>query len=392
MTRTLSQLRPVHVVGVGLHPYQRPSDTPYTALGVTAVRAALADAGIAWTDIESAYTGTATTAMGLSRLMYRHLGSTGIPMTQVENASASGSSAFRQACIEVASGLVDVAIAVGVDKPRQVSMPQSAAGVRDLVGDRVAPFTHFALLAQRYMHDHGATPKHFAQVAVKNSRNGALNPNAQRQKARTLEEVMAPPTMSGVLTRLQCTPIGEGAASAIVASGDAIDRLSLSRQRAVMVLSSAARSETVYEGENFDAALTRDTATEALSDAGVTPDQLDVVELHDAFTVEELLYIESIGLCGPGGAARALEAGEFDIGGRVAVSPSGGLLSMGHPIGPTGVGQICEITTQLRGEGGARQHPGARTGLAHMVGIGAVCLVHVLRRADGSLGPTSDWS
>ncbi|MGH1505987.1 MAG: thiolase family protein [Acidimicrobiales bacterium] len=378
MTRPLQDLRPVSVVGVGLHPYQRPSDTPYVALGVHAIRQALADAGLQWSDVETAYTGTATTAMGLSRLMYRHLGATGIPMAQVENASASGSSAFRQACIEVAAGLVDVAIAVGVDKPLQFSMPQQAAGLRDLGGNRVVPFTHFALLANRYMHEHGATPEQFAQVAVKNSRNGALNPNAQRQKARTLEEVLAPPQISGPLTRLQCCPIGEGAAVAIVASDDAIERLGLDKNRAVRVKSSVARSETVYQDENFDAALTAETATAALAEAGITAADLDVVELHDAFTVEELLYIEALGLARVGQAAAQLAEGQFDIGGRVAVSPSGGLLSMGHPIGPTGVGQICEITTQIRGEAGDRQHAGAQTGLAHMVGVGAVCVVHVL--------------
>jgi acetyl-CoA acetyltransferase len=368
------------VVGVGLHPYQRPSDTPYTALGVHAVRAALADAGLAWTDVETAYTGTATTAMGMSRLMYRHLGATGIPMAQAENASASGSTAFRQACIDVAAGLADVAIAVGVDKPLQAGSPQRAAGLRDLVGNRVVPFTHFALLAQRYMYDHGATAEQFAMVAVKNSRNGSLNPNAQRPKARTLAEVLGPPRISGVLTRLQCCPIGEGAAAVLVACDDAIERLGLDGDRAVRVLSSAARSETTYDGENFDAALTRETTAQALAEAGVTAADLDVVELHDAFTVEELLYIEAMGISPAGRAAADLEAGQFDIGGRVAVSASGGLLAMGHPIGPTGVGQICEITTQLRGEGGARQHPNASTGLAHMVGVGAVCVVHVLRK------------
>lgn len=380
MTTGLRELRPVHVVGVGLHPYQRPSDVPYTALGVHAVRAALADAGLTWPNVESAYTGTATTAMGMSRLMYRHLGSTGIPMAQVENASASGSTAFRQACIEVAAGLVDVAIAVGVDKPSRVSRPQRAAGIRDLVGNRVVPFTHFALLAGRYMHDHGATAEQFAMVAVKNSRNGALNPNAQRRKARTLDEVLTPPEISGPLTRMQCCPIGEGAAAVIVASDKAIEQFGLDPTRAVRVLASASRSEIVCDRENFDAALTRETVAQALGEAGVTPADLDVVELHDAFTVEELLYVEAIGISLPGHAGRDLQAGQFNIGGRVAVSPSGGLLSMGHPIGPTGVGQICEITTQLRGEGGDRQHPGARTGLAHMVGVGAVCVVHVLSR------------
>jgi acetyl-CoA acetyltransferase len=368
----------VRVVGVGLHPYQKPSATPYTALGVHAVRRALADASLAWTDVETAYTGTATTAMGMSRLMYRHLGSTGIPMAQVENASASGSSAFRQACIDVAAGVVDVAIAVGVDKPLTFSMPQRAAGIRDLVGNRIAPITHFALLANRYIHEHGATPEQLALVAVKNSRNGACNPSAQRRHARTLEEVLAPPQLSGPLTRLQCCPIGEGAAAAIIASDDAVRRLGLDKSRAIRVLASASRSETVYRGENFDAALTRETTAVALDDAGLTPADLDVVELHDAFTIEELLYIEAMGLAPAGKAASQLEQGHFDIGGRVAVSASGGLLSMGHPIGPTGVGQVCEIVTQLRGEAGDRQHPHATTGLAHMVGIGAVCIVHVL--------------
>jgi len=380
VTRLLRDLRPVSVVGVGLHPYQRAGDTPYTALGVHAVRAALADAGLAWTAVETAYTGTATTAMGMSRLMYRHLGATGIPMAQVENASASGSTAFRQACIDVAAGLADVAIAVGVDKPLRFGMPQIPAGIRDLSTGRMLPVTHFALLANRYLYEHGATPEQLALVAVKNSRNGALNPNAQRRRARTLDEVLAPPQISGPLTRLQCCPIGEGAAAAIVAADDAIRRLGLDASRAVRVLSSASRSETVYRGENFDAALTRETAKIALDGAGLTPADLDVVELHDAFTIEELLYIEAMGLAPAGRAASQLAEGQFDIGGRVAVSASGGLLSMGHPIGPTGVGQICEITTQLRGAAGPRQHPGARIGLAHMVGVGAVCVVHVLQK------------
>ena len=378
MSRTLGDLRPVYVIGIGLHPYQKPGATPYTALGVHAVRAALADSGLSWPDVESAYTGTATTAMGMSRLMYRHLGATGIPMAQIENASASGSTAFRQACIEVGAGLSDVSVAVGVDKPLAGNMPQRAAGIRDLVGSKVVPFTHFALLANRYMHDHAATPEQFGAVAVKNSRNGALNPNAQRQQARSLEEVIAPPMISGSLTRLQCCPVGEGAAAAIVASEEAITRLGIDRHRAIRVRASASRSETVYRGENFDAALTRETTQQALTEAGLAPADLDVVELHDAFTVEEMLYVEAMGLCGEGEAGSRLLDGEFDIGGRVAVSPSGGLLSMGHPIGPTGVGQVCEIVTQLRGEAAERQHPDAKVGLAHMVGVGAVCVVHIL--------------
>jgi acetyl-CoA acetyltransferase len=378
VSATLANLRPVWVIGVGLHRYQRPSPTPYTELGVAAVRAALADAELSWEHVQSAFTGSATTAMALSRLMYRHLGVTGIPMVQVENASASGSSAFRLACIDVAAGVSDVAIAVGVDKPLNLTSPQRAAGTEDLVGDRVLPVTHFALLAARYMHDSGATAEQIAAVAVKNSRNAALHPYAQRPKARSLEEVLAPPQISGVLTRLQCCPIGEGAAAAIVASEGALQWLGVDRSRAIRVRASVLRSETFYGARNFDAALTGETTAEALEEAGVTASDIDIVELHDAFSIEELLYVEEMGLCKPGQAASALQAGEFDIGGRVAINTSGGLLSMGHPIGPTGVGQIAELTTQLRGEAGSRQHPGAQLGVAHMVGIGAVCAVHVL--------------
>jgi acetyl-CoA acetyltransferase len=382
MGATLRDLRPVYVVGIGLHRYQRASEATYVTLGLTAVREALADAAVAFRDVESVYTGTVQLGAAPTRVMLRHLGATGVPMAQVENASASGSTAFRQASLEVASGLCDVALAMGIDKPAMVRLAPAAAGIRDLVGARVLPFTHFALLANEYMHRHGVRPEQIGQVAVKNNRNGALNPYAQRQKVRTLDEVMAPPLISGALTRLQCCPIGEGAAAVIVASDEAIDRLGIDRSRAVRVLASSTRTERVYPGaKNWDAELTRETTAQAYEQAGIGPDDLDVVELHDAFTIEELLYVEAMGLCAEGEGAALLARGETDIGGRCAVSPSGGLLAMGHPIGPTGAGQICEITRQLRGEAGPRQQPQARVGLAHMVGVGAVCVVHVLQRS-----------
>jgi acetyl-CoA acetyltransferase len=381
MGRTLKDLRPVRVIGIGLHRYQRASDTTYVTLGLTAVREALADAGIGWSDVESVYNGTALLGIAPTRAMLRHLGATGIPMAQVENASASGSTAFAQACLEVASGVSDVVLAMGVDKPAPMSIAASKAGIRDLVGARVAPFTHFALLTNEYMHRCGVRVEQVAQVAVKNSQNGAQNPYAQRQKARTLEEVLAPPQISGALTRLQCCPIGEGAAALIVASDDAIERLGLGASRAPRVLASVTCTERVYSGaKNFDAELTRETTALAYQQAGVGPDDLDVIELHDAFTIEELLYVEAMGLCGPGEGADLLARGATGIGGRCAVSPSGGLLAMGHPIGPTGAGQVCEVVRQLRGEAGPRQQPNARTALTHMVGIGAVCVVHVLQR------------
>ena len=382
MKKALREMRPVYVVGIGLHRYQRMSETPYVTLGLTAVREALKDASIAWPAVESAYTGTALIGMAASRPMLRHLGATGISMAQVENASASGSTAVRQACLDVASGLTDVSLAIGVDKPGPVAMAPAKTNIHDLVGRRVVPFTHFALLANEYMNRYGATIEQVGAVAVKNNRNGANNPYAQRQKAVTLEEVLAGPPISGSLTRLQCCPVGEGAAAVIVASDDAIEKLQLDRSRAVRVIASVSRTERVYRGaKNFDAELTRETVSQAYEQAQISPNDLDVIELHDAFTIEELLYVEAMGLCGEGEGARMIASGAADIGGKCAISASGGLLAMGHPIGPTGAGQVVEIARQLRGEAGVRQQPNARVGLAHMVGVGAVCVVHVLEKA-----------
>ena len=159
-----------------------------------------------------------------------------------------------------------------------------------------------------------------------------------------------------------------------------IRALGIDASRAIRVVSSAARSERPGPASDKDATLTRETIAAALDDAQIAPNEIDVLEVHDAFTIEELLYTEAAGICGEGESVHWLKEGAFDIGGRCAVSTSGGLIAMGHPIGPTGVGQVAEITQQLRGESGARQHAGARTSLAHMVGLGSVCYAHVLRR------------
>ncbi|HWD67252.1 MAG TPA: thiolase family protein [Caulobacteraceae bacterium] len=381
MTTTLNDLRPVYVAGVGFHRYQFISDTPYVELGLTAVRAALADAGLAWPAVESAYFAKALLPMAPGRAMLRHLGATGIPIVHVENASASGSAAFRHACMEIAAGLADVVLVVGVDKPMPAGRAESLARIGSLADDAIAPFTHFALLADAYASRTGASVEDIALVAVKNHRNGSKNPFAQHQKERSLEEILGGKKIAGGFTSLQCTPVGEGAAAVIVASEEGLRRHGLGLDRAVRVASSAGRSQRVYDdATRYDAMLTQETAAIALKDAQITTAELDVVELHDAFTVEEVEYVEAIGLCADGQAVPLLKEGAFDIGGRCAVSASGGLIAMGHPIGPTGVGQIGEITRQLRGEAGLRQHPGARTGLAHMVGVGAVCYVHILQR------------
>jgi acetyl-CoA acetyltransferase len=381
MARALKDLRPVYVVGIGLHRYQFLSATTYIELGLTAVRAALADAKIEWPCVESAYIGRALLPMACGRPILRHLGASGIPIVHVENASASGSTAFRHAAIEVASGIHDVSLVLGIDKPMPIARGESLTGIGNLADDGIAPFTHFAMLGDQYASRYGVKTEDFALVALKNHRNGTKNPFAQHQKERTLEEILGGKRISGTLTSLQCTPVGEGAAAVLVASEDGIKRLGIDASRAVRVTASAGRSQRVYDNATrYDAMLTEETTKIALREAGRKPSDLDIVELHDAFTVEEVEYVEAMGLCPDGRAIHELKEGAFDIGGRVAVSPSGGLISMGHPIGPTGVGQIAEIVRQLRGEAGTRQHPGAKVGLAHMVGVGAVCYVHVLEK------------
>ncbi|WP_428248382.1 thiolase family protein [Ferrovibrio sp.] len=383
MAKTLRDLRPIYVVGVGLHRYQNRSETPYVELGLTAIRAALADAGIAWGANETTFFGTASLGMAGGRAMLKHLGANGSAVVHLENASASGSAAFRAACIEVASGLSDVGLAVGVDKPRLSGAVRAfeQTGIENLADDAVSLPTHFALVASEYTSAYGLSAEDIALVAEKNHNNGALNPYAQRQQTRTLDEILGSRPISGMLTALQCCPIGEGAAAALVMSQDAIERFGIDGKRAVRVVSAVTASEQVNDRVSADAELTGTTVARALAEAALRPDQLDVIEVHDAFSVEELVYLEAIGLAKPGQAIHALKAGEFHIGGRCAVSASGGLIAMGHPTGPTGVGQIAEITRQLRGEAGRRQQPDARYGLAHMCGLGTVCYAHVLTRA-----------
>lgn len=381
MGKKLKEMRPVYVVGIGLHRYQRASEKTYVELGLTAIREALKDANVPWPAIESTYVGTAKLGNAAGRAMLRHLGTTGTSITHIENASATGSSAFRLACMEVAGGFSDIVLSIGVDKPDPMPRAFEKNGIKDLASEAIVPFTHFALLASEYMNKYSITPEQIAKVAVKNHRNGALNPYAHRQKERTLEEILSDTPISGSFSRLQCCPIGEGAAAAIVASEEGIKRWGIDPSRVIQVIASVSKSERVYgPGVDFDSELTKETIAIALNESGKSVNELDVIEFHDAFTIEELLYIEAAGFCKDGQAPYLLEEGVFDIGGQCAISPSGGLLSMGHPTGPTGIGQIVEITRQLRGEAGARQQPDARIGLAHMVGLGSVCVVHILQK------------
>jgi acetyl-CoA acetyltransferase len=381
MSRLLLE-RPVYVVGIGLHPYQFPSETPYVGLGLTAIRDALKDAGIAWKDIPSAFVGTAAIGMATGRVMFRHLGSTGLEVQQVENASASGSSAVRNACMQLATGEHDVALAIGIDKFGDSRRAALKDGLTPLSPSANIPLVKFALLGRRLMRERGLSTEDLAAVAVKNHGNAALNPFAQFRKPRTLEQVLGSAKVAGDLTALQCTPRGEGAAAVILATEAGIKRLKIDRSRAVRILSSVSNSERLADDSGTPPIIemVRASARAAVESAAVDPHDLDLLELHDAFTIEEIVYSEVMGICEPGEGAHYLRRGDSKIGGRCAINASGGLIGMGHPIGPTGVGQIAEITRQLRGEATGRQHPNARLAMAHMIGLGSISIAHVLRK------------
>ena len=377
---TLKEARPVYVIGVGMHKYQFVSDTLYIDMGLTAVRAALKDAGIAFPEVESAYIGCTGIGMAAGRIMFNHLGSTGLACTQVENASASGSSAFQMAVHEVALGRRDVSIAVGVDKYGDQVRAVSKEAVNRLSDTAAIPLVKYAIMAEYLSKEKGLTGEDLAMVASKNHTNASKNPFAQFQKPRSVEQVLAANTVAGTTTSLMCCPRGEGAAAAIVCSEEAIRRLGITAEP-IRVTASALQSEKPQQGREIPSVTLAQEVTEMVyQEAGITAADLDCVELHDAFAIEEILYTETFGLAPKGEGQHFLRAGGSAIGGQCCVNSSGGLIGQGHPLGPTGIGQIHEIVNQLRGRNGERQQPDAKIGMAHMIGLGSIAIAHILQK------------
>jgi acetyl-CoA acetyltransferase len=365
----------VRVLGVGTTHFGKFPDVGLAALGREAVLAALDDAGVTAGDIQVAYAGHARTGRmhgrenGVGQLVLWDAGIRDIPITGVGNFCASGSTAFREAVIAVMSGLYDVALALGIEKlstRAEKGKPLTSDGM-ELEGEMgFTPPAYFALAAQRYMAQSGATRETFAQVAVKNRAHAEHNPIAQYRAPITVEEVLGSRMIADPLTLLSCCPTGDGAAAAVVVSDRAARRLGL--DRSVRVLATSLVSGGYRGGDLASFDIDVRAATGAYEMAGVDPRDVDVVELHDASTVSEVIHYEDLLLCGRDEGPRMVADGETALGGRVPVSTSGGLLSRGHPLGATGMAQIVEIVTQLRGEAGPRQADGARIGLAHCVG------------------------
>lgn len=383
-------MRDVVVLGAGLHRYGLYPDKSNIVMATEACQRAFEDAGIEWSDVEVGYCGSGNQTAFTGHAVARNLGTLGMTMTNVENASASGSSAFREAYLAIASGLHDVAIAIGVDKLREYRRASSPGGDKAAkvqaakvpaakVPAAKAPVATgamqgFASRAREHMAQYGTTVDQLAKVSVKSHRNGSLNPYAHYQNPVTLQEVHSARMVADPLTVLHCCPWDEGAAAVVLCGGDAAKRFT--EKPCPRVLASACTGLT--EGDPL-VDLTQVTAYKAYDLAGCGPEDLNLIEVHDAATIEEILYYEALGLCPTGTGGQLLDSGATEIGGRIPVNTSGGLISMGHPIGPTGLGQVAEILWQMRGQAGSRQVPvNPKIGLAHMVGAGGVCFIHIL--------------
>lgn len=380
----------IYVIGVGMHPFQR-SAPPVRDMFYTAAKAALDDAGIKFQEVGELYNGYLGGQMLEGIGFAKDLGLNNASVTHVENASATGSTAFREAVRAVRSGDCEVAMAVGFDDMMKMgmSMMKSMSGEDPKIEGIILPAGFFAMWATRRMHERGTTVETFAKIAAKNWNHARHNPYAQRQADHevTVEEVLASKQIAYPHTSKMACAAGGGAASAIVATKAVAERLANGRPL-VKVTASQSKSEHYTDGHIFMGAvvgpadLTTRTTNALYEQAGIGPDDVSFVHVHDAFPIEELMYYELMGFCAEGEGDRLVEEGATSIGGRIPFSPDGGLTARGHPGGPTGLAQVWDATVQLRGEAGKRQVEGARNGMVHMMGAGSICVMHMLQRED----------
>lgn len=359
------------IIGAGLTDFGQFLERTIDDIAIEAIQKALIDSGLERQQVQAAYFANALgsillgdTTVGQSVCAKMGIGE--IPVLNVENACTSGSTAFHLAYQAVEAGQCEVALVVGVEKmcvPNFGLINSGASDVDTQLG-MVTP-VGFALRAQRHMHEFGTTAEQMAQVTVKSRKFASVNPQAQFGRIETLEQVLAGPMIADPLTRSQCCPIADGAAALVLVS----DKMAANFPRAVKIRHSQLTSGSYHNPADLVRWKTDYRAAELAYEAsGVGPQDLDLVECHDAFTIAEILHYEALGLCETGAGGELVASGATGPGGRIPVNPSGGLLSRGHPIAATGVAQIIELVTQLRREAGARQVSDAQIGLAHCMG------------------------
>ena len=382
MTR-FSSGREVMVAGVGLHPFGRFPDKDLATLALEAVVPALEDAGVGWKDIPVAYFGHVYYhGMSVGETALAKLGLTGVPIINVENACSSGSTAFWQAYWGIATGVFDLALAFGSEKvPRgPVTVTAEESPDRYIGGDHM--MAGYALRMRRYMEETGAPATAFAQVTVKARQNAVMNPYAHRKDTYSLEEVLGSRLIADPLTLFQCCPTSEGAAAAVLCAADAVGKYGIDKGRCVRIAAAVLRSGN-YNGQGSDHSVfspyrTEPAALEAYEMSGIGPEEVDLVQVHDAATIGELQQLEALHLVPWGEAWQATLEGRTALSGDIPTNTDGGLLAMGHPFGATGIRMIHETVTQLRRDAGPRQVDTARVGLAQCSGAGDVTTVHIL--------------
>ena len=376
----------VYIVGVDMIKFGRFPEQTVPQLGAKAALMALDDAGLTIQDMQALYCGNLGQASGMvGQRILQQIGQTGIPVVNCANACATGATAFREGWMSIKAGLYDLVLAVGVEQMGRGLLgggaPAQGIPSEGLLGSGTMPSV-FAEAGLEHSSKYGTTFEQFAKVSVKNHHHATMNDKAMYQIETPLEDVMNSEMISYPNTKLMCSVNVDGSAAAVLASEKTVKELGLG-SRAVKVRASVLTSDPWQERDLVMPDVntcTRNAAKAAYEMAGVGPDDIDLIELHDCFATAEILHYENLGLCGDGEAGRLIDDGEVALGGRIPVNVSGGLLSKGHPLGATGIANMYEVSKHLRGEAGARQVEGARFGMTHVIGLGSACAIHILEK------------
>jgi acetyl-CoA acetyltransferase len=378
-------LSDVYVVGIDMIRFGRYPDRTVAQLAADAALLAFDDCGVGIKDVQALYSGNIGETMTGQRTL-QLIGQTGIPVVNCTNACATGATAFREGWTAIKAGLFDTVLCIGVEKMAAGMIVKKKVGneplpAEGLIGSETMPAV-FSMVGLEHSRKYGTTMEQFAKVSVKNHHHSTFNPKSMYQKETPLAEVMAAEMIAYPNTKLMCSVNVDGAAAAVLMSEKRARERGLLR-RAVRIRASALASDAWSERNQVMQdvnTVSRQAAKSAFEMAGLGPRDLNLVELHDCFATAEILHYENLGLCGDGEGGRLIDSGETGLGGRVPVNVSGGLLSKGHPLGATGIANIYEVATHLRGEAGKRQVEGARIGLTHVVGLGSACAVHILEK------------
>jgi len=381
-------MRDVAIIGVGITKFGELWDRSLRDIYVEAALKAIEDSGVK--KVDSMYIGNFSGGLfvgqeHLASLLPDYLGVCPIPATRVESACCSSAVALKLAFIEVASGFSDIVLAGGVEKMTDVATDEATYGLAAAADREYEAFQGitfpglYALIARRHMYEYGTTREQLAKVAVKNHKNGAKNPHAQFRFEITIDQVLNSTLIADPLRLLDCSPITDGAAAVIICPAEMAKKYT---DKPIKIIGVGHATDTIALTDREDITTLKATVEagkKAYAMAGIKPEDIDLAEVHDCFTIAEICAMEDLGFVKKGGGGKTVEEGLTEIDGKIPINPSGGLKSKGHPVGATGIAQVVEVVTQLRGEAGERQVKNAKIGLTHNLGgSGGSVVVHIL--------------